>query len=205
LHQTQGEFQLFPDTALILLLLWDYAISNRTKSHRIAVLTIRVQSEAAYTALEQVELTIEQIDILGKEYQSADKFGLINSNDEAEKQMNQLSTWMMPFGFAAGYLFNLVTSIEIISWSGTIGNHIVGGFFGAAVGTSGAFASGTLSGWTTGSGDAIAYRNRLNAGKYLIIARVLMRLLKRPLNCSGNISQKTCKGMSRSLCIDFVE
>lgn len=64
-----------------------------------------------------------------------------------------------------------ITGIEIISWLGDVGNHIVGGFFGAAAGAFGAFVSSTLTGWTVGSGDAIAYRNRLNAGKYLIIAK----------------------------------
>jgi hypothetical protein len=146
-------------------------MSNGAQNYLIAVLTNRIQAEAAYIALEQAELPIEKIDLLGKGYKSADEFGLINPDDEAGKQMNQLSTWVIPFGFGAGYIFNLLTGIEIISWLGDIGNHILGGFFGAAAGAFGAFASGTLSGWTTGSGDAIAYRNRLNAGKYLIIAQ----------------------------------
>lgn len=30
---------------------------------------------------------------------------------------------------------------------------------------------GALTGWTTESGNVIAYRNRLSVGKYLIIAR----------------------------------
>lgn len=53
--------------------------------------------------------------------------------------MSQFSTWVIPFGFAAGYFFNLLTGIEIISWVGAIGNLIADGFFGAAVGAFGAF------------------------------------------------------------------
>ncbi|MEB3213159.1 MAG: hypothetical protein VKL39_17540 [Leptolyngbyaceae bacterium] len=66
---------------------------------------------------------------------------------------------------------NLLTGIEIAQWLGDIGHHIVGGLLGAASAAFGALVAGTISGWTTGSGDAIAYRNRLNAGKYLIIVK----------------------------------
>ncbi|WP_017325178.1 hypothetical protein [Synechococcus sp. PCC 7336] len=140
-------------------------------NYLVAVMTNRVRAEEAYFALRKAELPIEQLDILGRGYKTADEFGLINPNDEAEKQANGLAYWVIPFGFAAGYLFNLLTNIEIVGWLGDIGNHILGGFFGAAAGAFGAFVSGTLTGWTVGSGDAIAYRNRLNAGKYLIIAQ----------------------------------
>ena len=146
-------------------------MNGKSTNYLVAVLANRVQAEAAYFALQQSDLPIEQLDILGRGYKSADEYGLINPNDEAGKQVDRLAAWVIPFGFAAGYLFNLLTGIEIISWIGELGNHIVGGLFGAAAGAFGAYASGTLSGWTVGSGDAIAYRNRLNAGKYLIIAQ----------------------------------
>jgi len=147
------------------------AMSRKNTNYLVAVLTNRIQAEAAYLALQKANLPIEQLDILGHGYKTADEFGLINPNDEATKQIDYLASWVIVFGFTAGYLFNLLTGIEIISWLGNVGNHILGGLFGAAAGAFGAFATGTLSGWTVGSGDAIAYRNRLNAGKYLIIAK----------------------------------
>lgn len=67
--------------------------------------------------------------------------------------MAQLASWVIPLGFAAGYLFNLLTDIEIVSWLPEVGNHILGGFFAADAGVFGAFVTGTLS------------------GKYLIIAK----------------------------------
>ena len=146
-------------------------MNRENTNYLVAVLTSRIQAEAAYLALQQADLPIEQLDILGRGYKTADEFGLINPNDEATKQVDQLANWVILFGFVAGYLFNLLTGIEIISWLGNVGNHILGGFFGAAAGAFGAFVTGTLSGWTVGSGDEIAYRNRLNAGKYLIIAK----------------------------------
>lgn len=146
-------------------------MNKKNTNYLVAVLANRVEAEAAYLTLQEADLGIEELDILGREYKSADEFGLINPNNEAIKQVDQLANWVIPLGFAAGYFFNFLTDIEIISWLGELGNHILGGFFGAAAGAFGAFVTGTLSGWTTSSGDAVAYRNRLNAGKYLIIAK----------------------------------
>jgi hypothetical protein len=146
-------------------------MSTNSINYLVAVLESRVQAEAAFLTLQKANLPIEQLDILGRGYKSADEFGLINPNDQAASQRKQLARWVIPFGFAAGYFFNLLSGIVIISGLGDLGNHIVGGVFGAAAGAFGAFISGTWSGWTVGSGDAIAYRNRLNAGKYIIVAR----------------------------------
>ncbi|TVP63955.1 MAG: hypothetical protein EA342_17335 [Leptolyngbya sp. LCM1.Bin17] len=139
-------------------------------SYLIAVLDNRIKAEAAYLTLQQSSLPIDQLDILGRGYKNADEFGLVNPNHEARKQVNQLANWVVIFGFGAGYLFNVLTGIEIISWLGAIGNHALGGLFGAAAAAFGAYVTGTLSGWTS-SGDALAYRNRLTAGKYILIAQ----------------------------------
>ena len=146
-------------------------MKEKQTNYLVAVLENRRQAEAVYFDLQKANLFIDQIDILGRGHKSADEFGLINPNQAAITQINGLASWVIPFGFVAGYLFNLLTGIEIISWAGDIGNHILGGIFGAAAGAFGAFATGSLSGLTTASGDALAYRNRLNAGKYLIIAQ----------------------------------
>jgi len=112
---------------------------------------------------------MEQIAILGEGHQSANQFGLINPNNQARLWSRRLAYFSIPFGFAAGYAFNLLTGIIILPWSGSIGNHILGGLLGVGAGALGALLVGGMVGWTTASGDAIAYRNRLNAGKYLII------------------------------------
>lgn len=138
-------------------------------SYLIAVLANRMQAESAYSALEE-NLSMEQITILGKGYKSADEFGLIDPNQQARKQSRRLVSWLVPFGFAAGYAFNLLTGIEILSWAGGIGNHVIGGLLGAASGALGALFVGGGVGWIIGSGDALPYRNRLNAGKYIIVA-----------------------------------
>lgn len=140
-------------------------------NYLVAVLPNRNQAEAAFAALEQASLPMEQISIVGQGYESADEFGLINPDQEAGKRSSQLAYWLVPFGFAAGYLFNLLTGIEIFSWAGQLGNHLIGGVLGAASGALGALFVGGGIGWTTSSGDALVYRNRLNAGKYLIVAK----------------------------------
>ncbi|MEO0410015.1 MAG: hypothetical protein AAF289_21945, partial [Cyanobacteria bacterium P01_A01_bin.135] len=131
----------------------------------------RSQVETAYEALQRQGMPTEQIDILGDGYKSADQFGLINPDQEADKQSLNLVPWLIPFGFGAGYLFNLLTDIRLFQWAGAFGNHVIGGLFGAAAAGMGAYFTGRLVGWTSASGDAIAYRNRLNQGKYVLIVQ----------------------------------
>jgi hypothetical protein len=140
-------------------------------NYLIAVLANQQEAEEAYSTLEREGIPIEQITIVGKGYQSADQFGLIDPNQQASKRANKLAYWLIPFGFVAGYAFNLLTGIEIFSGANNIVNHVIGGFLGAASGALGALLVGGATGWTIGSGDALTYRNRLNAGKYLIVAK----------------------------------
>lgn len=140
-------------------------------NYLVAVLADRIQAEAAYTALEREGLPTSQVSILGNGYQSADEYGLINPNEQAKKGASQLSYWLIPFGFVAGYAFNVLAAIDLIHWAGSQGNHIIGGVFGALAGAMGAFFVGGGVGLTVGSGDALPYRNRLNEGKYLIVVK----------------------------------
>lgn len=140
-------------------------------NYLVAVLSDRIQAEAAYLALEKEGLPNNQIDILGSGYKSADEYGLINPNQQARKGAKRLVYWLVPFGFVAGFAFNFLTGIEIFPAIAPIGNHIIGGLLGAASGALGAYLVGGGVGLTVGSGDALPYRNRLNAGKYLIVVK----------------------------------
>ncbi|MBW4448423.1 MAG: hypothetical protein KME38_16535 [Spirirestis rafaelensis WJT71-NPBG6] len=139
-------------------------------NYLVAVLSDRIQAEEAYTALEKEGVPTEQVDILGNGYKSADEYGLIDPNQQARKGAIREAYWLVPFGFAAGYAFNLLTGIEILPIGG-LGNHFIGGLLGAASGGLGAFLVGGGVGLTVGSGDALPYRNRLNEGKYLIVVK----------------------------------
>lgn len=140
-------------------------------NYLVAVLSNRTQAEAAYSALKKEGLPPEQIDILGNGYKNADEYGLINPNNQARKGATRLVYWLIPFGFLAGYLFNWLTGIDIFPVLGAFGNHFIGGLLGAASGALGAYLVGGAVGLTVGSGDALAYRNRLNVGKYLIVIK----------------------------------
>ncbi len=138
-------------------------------NYLVAVLPDRIQAEEAYTALEKQGVPTEQVTILGRGYKSADEFGLIDPNEQAKKQFQLMAIWLVPFGFVAGLTFNRLTGLNTFPWAGEIGNALIGGLLGAGAGAMGSIFSGGATGLVFGSGDALPYRNRLNAGKYLIV------------------------------------
>lgn len=140
-------------------------------NYLVAVLKDRIEAEEAYLALEKAGVPVDKVTILGRGYQSADEFGLIDPNLQAQKQASQLAYWLIPFGFIAGYAFNLLTGLETFAWAGSLGNHIIGGILGAIAAAMGSFFVGGGVGLSVGSGDALPYRNRLNEGKYLIVVK----------------------------------
>ena len=138
-------------------------------NYLVAVLSDRIQAESAYTMLEKQGLPLNKITILGRGYKTADEFGLIDPNEVAQKQAKLMAIWLVPFGFMAGVGFSLATSLQTFAWAGEIGNHVVGGFLGAIGGAMGSVFIGGGGGIAFGSGDSLPYRNRINAGKYLIV------------------------------------
>lgn len=140
-------------------------------NYLVAVWRDRIEAEAAYSALEAANLKMENVAILGRGYQSADDYGLIDPKDEAWKQIRRLALWTVPFGFAAGFCFNLITGLDTFPWAGILGNRLLGGLLGAIAGAMGGFFIGGGVGIGFGSGDALSYRNRLAAGKYVVVVR----------------------------------
>lgn len=140
-------------------------------NYLIAVLPDRTKAEAAYTALEKAGIPTEQLTILGQGYKTADEFGLIDPKEQAKKRAILMAYWLVPFGFAAGYVFNLITGLDTFDWAGEPGNHILGGLAGAIAGAMGSIFVGGGVGLSSGSGDALPYRNRLNVGKYIIVVK----------------------------------
>jgi hypothetical protein len=140
-------------------------------NYLIAVLPDRIQAESAYCALEKENLPISQISILGKGYKSADEYGLIDPNEKARQQAILMAIWLIPFGFFGGLTFSLITNLQTFAWAGEIGNHFIGGLLGAFGGAMGSLFVGGGVGLIVGGSDALPYRNRLNAGKYLVVVR----------------------------------
>ncbi len=140
-------------------------------NYLVTVLADKQQAQEAHSVLCQNGITEEQITILGAGYQSADEFGLIDPNQQAGKGAKKLAYGLIPFGFVAGYVFNVLTGIHLFSVTNSLAEHIIGGVLGAASGLLGAIIVGGGVGLTVGSGDALTYRNRLNAGKYIVVTK----------------------------------
>lgn len=147
-------------------------------NYLIAVLGDRIEAEAAYVALEKQGVPTQQLSILGKGYKSADEFGLIDPKEPARRQAQLMATWLVPFGFAAGFIFSLITGLNTFGWAGEIGNHLIGGLLGAASGGLGSLFVGGGVGLFVGGGDALPYRNRLAAGKYLVVVQGTESLIR---------------------------
>ncbi len=167
-------------------------------NYLIAVLNDRIVAEEAYTALEKADILRSQISILGKGYKTADEFGLIDPNQQAKKRAIKMAYWIVPFGFAGGYLFNLITGLDTLDWAGEPGNHIVGGLLGAIGGAMGSIFVGGGVGLTSGSGDALPYRNRLNAGKYLIVVQGTESIKNKATSILRQFEPETIQGYSTS-------
>lgn len=140
-------------------------------NYMVAVLSDRIKAEEAYSALESARIPLEACSILGKGYKSADEYGLIDPTEQAWKQVKLMAFWLVPFGFIAGFLFDLITHLDTFPWAGVLGNQIIGGILGAGSGAMGSFFVGGGVGLVFGGGDALPYRNRLDAGKYLVVVR----------------------------------
>lgn len=138
-------------------------------NYLIAVFPDRITAEEAYTQLEKAQVPTKDLAIVGKGYQTADEFGFIDPSKQAKKQAKLMAFWLVPFGFFGGFVFDYITGLNTFDWAGTPGNHIVGGLAGAIAGAMGSIFVGFQVGLSTGSGDALPYRNRLSAGKYLVI------------------------------------
>lgn len=163
-------------------------------NYLVAVLADRIQAEAAYSALEKEELPMDKVAILGKGYKSADEYGLIDPNEQVRKNATRMIIWLLPFGFAAGYIFSLITGLQTFAWAGDIGNHVVGGVLGALSGAmGGAFVGGGV-GLVLGSGDALPYRNRLNAGKYLVVVQGSESLTRQATSILRRFNPETLQG-----------
>lgn len=163
-------------------------------NYLIAVLSDRLQAEEAYTALEKAGIPIDKITMLGKGYKSADEFGLIDPNEQAKKRAIWMAYWLVPFGFGAGYIFNLITGLDTFDWAGSPWNHILGGVLGAIAGAMGSVFVGGGIGLSTGSGDALPYRNRLNAGKYLIVVQGSEALKNQATNILRQFNPENIQG-----------
>lgn len=148
-------------------------------NYLVAVLSDRIQAEAAYSALETQGLPMDKITILGKGYKSADEFALFDPKEKAGRLTRFMSFWLIPFGFGAGFVFSFITQLDTFAWAGEIGNHLIGGLLGALSGAMGSFFVGGGSSLLTSDDNSLPYRNRLSLGKYLIVVQGTEDLIRK--------------------------
>lgn len=167
-------------------------------NYLIAVLSDRIAAESAYCALEKEGLPMKQVSILGRGYKTADEFGLIDPTQEAKKQAKLMAIWLVPFGFFAGATFSLITDLKTFEFAGEIGNHLIGGLLGAISGAMGSVVVGGSGGMAFGSGDALPYRNRLEAGKYLVAVKGSEDLTKKAAGILEKFEPENIQGYTQT-------
>jgi hypothetical protein len=140
-------------------------------NYLVAVMEDRLQAEEAYAALEAANLPQDGLAILGRGFQSADDYGLIDPNPPAWRQVRLMMLWLVPFGFGAGLLFNSITGLDTFSWTGRLGNQMIGGLLGTIAGAMGAFFMGGGPGLVIAGDPNPPYRQRLDQGEFLVVVR----------------------------------
>lgn len=140
-------------------------------NYLIAVLPDRIQAEAAYTELEKSGFDPENVSILGAGYKTADEFGLIDPQAKARNRAIFMAIWLVPFGFVAGMTVNLITHLNLLTWTTELGNTIIGGLAGAMGGAMGSYFIGGGLNIGDESEEALPYRMELDQGKYLVIVQ----------------------------------
>ncbi|MBW4441411.1 MAG: hypothetical protein KME10_09300 [Plectolyngbya sp. WJT66-NPBG17] len=167
-------------------------------SYLVAVLRDRIQAEEAYSALEREGLPMDKISILGRGYKSADEYGLIDPNETARKQVRLMASWLVPFGFVGGAAFNVITGLDTFAWAGEIGSPLIAGILGGLSGLMGSVFVGGGVGMVVGGGDALPYRNRLNAGKYLVVVKGSETLIRQATQSLRAFDPESLQGYAES-------
>jgi len=144
-------------------------VNLATMNYVIAVLSDRTQAEAAYSALNQAGLPPEQLHILGKGYKATEEFDFLDPRKQGRKRARFMSFWLVPFGFIAGYAFNLSTQYQLFPSVGTFGNQLIGGLLGAIGGAMGSFFIGGGLGLSSNNSNGYPYGKSLQQGQYLIV------------------------------------
>jgi hypothetical protein len=135
----------------------------------IAVVANQIEAEAAYSQLEKEGMPMAQVSILGNGYKTGDEFNFIDPKKPARRQAKLMASWLVPFGFVGGWLFNVSTQYQLVPAAGVFGNHVLGGLLGAVAGAMGSFFATGGFGLSSGSGDAPPYRKYLKEGKYILV------------------------------------
>jgi hypothetical protein len=133
----------------------------------VALLPDRLQAEAVYLALEAAGLPLEAVALVGRGYRDVGDYPL----PQGGWRPNFFTYWLVPFGFASGLGFSLLTGLETFTaWAGVWGNHFLGGVLGAIAGGMGSLLVGGGLGQLAQLGLP-NYVRAVNQGKYLVVVQ----------------------------------
>ncbi len=151
-------------------------------NHLVATFLDRMQVEAAYTALETGGLPMPQVKILGRGYQQLEEIGLFDPNLASRQRVFRMVLWLVPFGFFAGFTFNQVTQLTILPGFSDLANSVIGGLMGAIAGGLGSLTVGDGPKLLLRGQETLPYRDRLQAGKYLLVVSGSETLIRKANN-----------------------
>jgi hypothetical protein len=160
----------------------------------IAVVPDRDQAEKATVLLEQEGLPKEKIAVFGQGDKVGDEYSFIDPKQKKTKMARLMSFWLVPFGFVAGYAFNLSTQYMLFPSLGALGNHLMGGLFGAIAGAMGSFFVGGGVGFSFGNQKEQSYRKQMKAGKYLVVVKGAPNLTNKANRILKQINPENLQG-----------
>ena len=146
-------------------------------NYLVATLSDRIEAESVYTSLESADIPLKHIKIVGPGYKSLDELDLFDPTLATWQAVKQMLFWLLPFGFFAGFTFNRITQLTILSVLPPLGNGVLGGVFGLIAAAMGGvtFGGGTQ---LIATKEAVPFAQRLEAGMYLVVIKGSERLIR---------------------------
>ncbi len=158
-------------------------------NYLVATFGDRMATEAAYTALELTGYPLDKASIYGLGYKTeTDLQALYDPYLTARQEMQRMLVWLVPFGFFAGFTFNQVTAIQIISSFTPLNNSVLGGLFGAIAGGLGSLTVGGGLKVVLSGKAGTPFRQRLRQGQYLLVVTGSETQLRQAERCLGPTS-----------------
>jgi hypothetical protein len=135
----------------------------------IATYPDHAAAEDAVRRLQQEGIPMQNLSIIGKDFQAVDKpLGFVTTADVA-KSGAKVGAWTGGlFGLLVGAAFLILPGIGPVVIAGPLAAALLGGFEGALAGAAFGGLTGALVGLGVSKDQAIRYESQVKAGKFLV-------------------------------------